>query len=73
MRGIENISTTQLCGIRQLVYQDNAESLLPCSLATSADLSGRYKIALKFLALLEVLVFQRCHFYHQLKSLWSYL
>lgn len=27
MREMENISTTQLCGIRQLVYQDNAESL----------------------------------------------
>lgn len=29
MREIENISTTQLCGILQLVYQDNAESSTP--------------------------------------------
>lgn len=29
MREMENISTTQLCGIRQLVYQDNAESFTP--------------------------------------------
>lgn len=65
MREIENISTTQLCGIRQLVYQEETQSLLlPCSLATRADLSRRYKITLKFLALQEVqVVFQSCHFW----------
>ena len=84
MREIENISTTQLCGIRQLVYQDNTESLLPCSLATSADLSGRYKITLKFLAVLEArVVFRSCHFYLSISGtlqllvgysgLWSYV
>lgn len=29
MREMENISTTQLCGILQLVYQDNAEAFTP--------------------------------------------
>lgn len=53
MRELENISTTQLWGILQLIYQENTVFYSPAVWYPGEDWVGNGRFRSKFLALLE--------------------